>query len=77
LTLKRAARWANSLDVDHPELIETTFQAAFTRRPTSEEADLSRQFLARQTKLQGGDLRKGLVDYCHALLNTNEFLYID
>ena len=47
--------------------IERAFQLAFARSPNADEQELSRQAIARQ----------GLWQFCRAILNANEFVYID
>ena len=47
----------------------------FSRRPSAEERELGLGFLKGQR--QSSQLRVALTNYCLALLNTNEFIYID
>ena len=59
-----------------PELvIERGFEIALGRLPTSEERDAMRAFLEKQS--QGGKIKEAVADLCHALLNLNEFVYVD
>jgi hypothetical protein len=71
-------------------LIDRAFLLALGRTPDAEEQRTAREFLQRQTALLRGrgvtagplptdDPAAGaaLVDFCHGLLNVNEFLFID
>ena len=53
------------------EQVETCYFAAFGRPPTSPEQAAAQEFLQQDA----GPV--ALVDLCLALLNTNEFIYID
>lgn len=62
-------------------LVTTLFQAALSRAPTAQELPLSIEFLKRhaQQHREAGD-RAGLLaltDLCRAILNLNEFAYVD
>jgi hypothetical protein len=74
-------------------LVRAAYLAAFDRDPTADESAAAEQFLQRQTKLTGSAPRDALpdplppgvdparaaaaVDFCHALMNTAEFLYVE
>lgn len=47
-----------------------------SREPTKKEIEIGQKFLQQQTALTPG-FREALADYCLALLNSNEFVYID
>ncbi|QDT39247.1 PSD1 and planctomycete cytochrome C domain-containing protein [Stratiformator vulcanicus] len=68
-------------DHDPVEGVNRAYRLAFGRYPTEVEQRLAVQFLERQSDLLPGDDRAGwkaaLTDFCHALLNANEFLYVD
>jgi hypothetical protein len=77
---ERARREAGE-DVDRR--ISRAFMIALTRLPSEAERAGAREFLARQAKARrdasGGD-RAGSAafeDFCHVVLNTNEFIYLD
>lgn len=60
--------------------IEIAYRLAFGRRPTAEERARAMQFLSdaedcgqENTPLQ----QQSLVDFCHVLLNSNEFIFVD
>ena len=64
--------------------IELAFQIALSRSPTDRETELSRVFLADQIENEGAAgateqeaKQRALESFCHMILNTNEFLYIE
>jgi hypothetical protein len=61
---------------DPDEAIEHAYLVALSRKPTSEERAAARRFLDTQAKKAGGP-KEALADFCHALLNLNEFVYVD
>jgi hypothetical protein len=77
------------LGTDEIALVTDAYRLAWGRLPSSEEVDLGLRFLSTQTDTllaqQPADREKGLTatraaavaDLCHALLNTNEFLFLD
>ncbi|MBA4065591.1 MAG: hypothetical protein C0501_18130 [Isosphaera sp.] len=69
---------------DAPEGVRKAFGLAFGRPPTAVEAEEALAFLKGQVKVASGNgpvtaaHRLGAwTDFCHALLNANEFLYVD
>jgi len=74
-TLERAERWASELRKAHgsqlDELIRSAMRMAWGRPPSDAELSLGRRFLGDQAQSDA------VVDLCHVLLNSNEFLYID
>ena len=52
------------------------YRAVLLRDPREEELQLSREFLAKQEKLAGGPIPAAR-ELVRALLNTNEFLYVE
>jgi hypothetical protein len=88
LALTRARRWALALRAEHGEDPEKTaasaYRAAWGRPAGADEVRLGLAFVERQAGLYraegAGDEKarsQALVDFCHALLNTNEFVYVD
>ena len=62
------------------------WRLAFGREPTSEQADASANFIAKQTKHYEQIRRRGdassprrlaLASFCQALISSNMFLYVD
>jgi hypothetical protein len=86
-TLQRARRWAERLrrscGADETALVRAACRAAWGRAPTAAETRLGRAFLTAQAERlhkpaePTGSREAALADFCHALLNTNEFLYVD
>jgi hypothetical protein len=74
--LKRAAAFAkrvrhDAASADPDALLETAYRLAYGRVPSAEELQSGGEFL------KSGDIDQTLVDFCHVLLNSNEFLYVD
>ncbi|MFP6657151.1 MAG: DUF1553 domain-containing protein, partial [Pirellulales bacterium] len=57
------------------ETVDAAYQIAFCRDANEEEREASRNFLTAKTEERVD--QNALLDFCHALLNSNEFLYID
>jgi hypothetical protein len=90
-TLARAEAFATRLErlkpgsINDEERIILGYRLAFGREPDAEELAESALFLKYQARLAqpqrgranlSGD-RLALIDFCHVLLNSNEFLYVD
>lgn len=63
-------------------IIETAFEAAFARAPTTSETATSIQFIESQAKARAerGESHprlEALTDYCQSLFGLNEFIYVD
>ena len=58
-----------------PALVERAYRLAFGRRPDTEELARAVAFLDKQAGL-GGE-KAAIVDFCHVLINLNEFVFID
>jgi hypothetical protein len=80
LTLERARQWSARLLVrfgsDERALVAEAYRAAWGRGATEDEVNLGVRFVASQTAL-AGSRDAAVADFCHALLNANEFLYVD
>jgi len=74
--LDRAKNMAKRLGTVTPEEQRTrmAIKWAWSRDPTQEELDRSTEFLRSQSTEESYDQ---FVDFCHVLLNSNEFLYVD
>jgi hypothetical protein len=55
------------------DTVGKAFELALGRPPDTEEREAARTFLARHA----GTRAEAVADLCHALLNLNEFLYVD
>jgi hypothetical protein len=72
-----AARVANDAAGMSPQSqVERAFKLVYTRPPTAEETKTALAFLDRHDKITG-DRKATLADFCHMLLNSNEFLYLN
>ena len=70
-TLARAKAFASRvIDANPAKGVETAFRLAYGRSPTKAEAADAVAFVKKAGK-------SGWADFCHALLNSNEFLYVD
>src|SRR5690606_29517072 len=75
MTLQRAKKWAGRLKqqkhADDASLVRMAYRMAMGRSPNDSETNAAVHFLS------SGPRDERLVDFCHALLNSNEFLYVD
>jgi hypothetical protein len=75
---------------DEAGLVSRAYRLAWGRQPRADEVRMGLRFLSTQAEVlrardspagQGADEQSvrtaAVVDFCHALLNTNEFLYVD
>ncbi|HEV3446335.1 MAG TPA: DUF1549 and DUF1553 domain-containing protein [Gemmataceae bacterium] len=84
-TLERARSWAAQLLAAHhgdaQGLVAGAYRAAWGRQASDEEIRLGLKFLhdqAERLSLSNGEKKEEIVaDFCHVLMNANEFLYID
>ena len=58
-------------------LAETACRLAFGRSPTTAELDVANTSLTELTAVWQGDQQRGLEAFCHSLLNSAAFLYVD
>ena len=74
-TLARAKRFAVSLEKhgDAAAQIRQAILIVWGREPTADELSAAVEFVTVDDKVD----RRRLVDFCHVLFNSNEFLYID
>jgi|UniRef100_UPI003783DE84 hypothetical protein len=75
-----AAKLAADLNATHGSdataLITDATQGCLARQPTKTEIEAGQKFLHKQTSLTP-NFQAALADYCLALLNSNEFVYVD
>jgi hypothetical protein len=73
---KFAERVSREAGTDPGAAVERAYLIALSRKPTSEERTAAVRFLAEQANRAGGPA-EALADFCHALFNLNEFVYVD
>jgi hypothetical protein len=56
--------------------VERAFKLALQREPTQQERQIALAFLNKQQSI-AGDRNTAMADFCHMLLNTNEFVYVN
>jgi hypothetical protein len=69
-----ARRVENDRGLSSETRIDRAWRLAFSRPASNEEQSMAQAFLAKQ---QAAGSRSPLADLCHAILSSNEFLYID
>jgi hypothetical protein len=74
-----ASRVLNDAGLSPEQQVERAFRIVFTRAPNNEERQAVLDFLIRQAAAIGGEKARGVafVDFCQALLNSNEFVYLN
>ncbi len=78
-----AARVMPAEGKNAPAGVIAAYRHAYGRSPTTEEAADAIEFLRQQVGVASGKAvtpegrKKAWTDFCHALLNSNEFLYVD
>jgi hypothetical protein len=74
-----AGRVLNDAGLSPEQQVERAFRIVFTRAPNDEERKAVLEFLTQQASAVGGENARtaAFVDFCQALLNSNEFLYIN
>jgi hypothetical protein len=88
LTRERARKWAQRLLSKHGDdltaVVLSAYRTAWTRPASADEVRLGLDFLRRQQERLGSPNGKGkdarldaVADFCHAVLNSNETLYVD
>jgi hypothetical protein len=91
--LARASSFAKSVLAEEPKdagkRVRLAYQRAYGRLPSTEEENAARAFLTSQARKAMGQKAKmsdpvtpearvsAYVDFCHVLLNSSEFLYVD
>jgi hypothetical protein len=71
--------------VDDQDRVVLAYRMALGRQPEPDEIEEAMEFIDRQANLVPHSARQlntaadrdALVDFCHVLLNSNEFLYVD
>ena len=76
IAAKIAAQLNEQHGSDAAALITDATLHCLSRQPTGQEIEIGQKFLQKQTTLTPG-FHEALADYCLALLNSNEFVYVD
>jgi hypothetical protein len=71
-----AARVGNDSGMTNQSRIERAFKIVYSRTPSADEIKSASAFLDRQTRL-AASREAAFADFCHMLLNSNEFVYIN
>ncbi|MCC6585121.1 MAG: DUF1553 domain-containing protein [Bryobacterales bacterium] len=71
-----AARVSNDSGLTRQSQIERAYKLAYSRPPSAEESKAAAAFLERHSRIVN-DPKAVMADFCHALLNSNEFVYIN
>lgn len=81
-----AARLQSETSInDLPTLVKQAYVTTFNRQPEQDELNSSLEFIKQQAELVAENQKKdagtaqqiAFIDFCHALLNANEFLYLE
>jgi Protein of unknown function (DUF1553)/Protein of unknown function (DUF1549)/Planctomycete cytochrome C len=74
-----ASRVLNDAGLSPEQQVERAFRIVLTRAPKVDEVQSTLDFLKKQAAEIGGQKAHtaAFVDFCQALLNTNEFLYVN
>jgi hypothetical protein len=61
--------------------VKLAYQLAYAAEPTSAELTAATEFIQSQVKLLGGNEKesysRAMQDFCHTMLNSSRFLYVD
>ncbi|MCC6395270.1 MAG: DUF1553 domain-containing protein, partial [Bryobacterales bacterium] len=71
-----AKRVGNDAGMTRESQVERAYRLVYSRAPKNEETQAALAFLERQDKFTGSK-DATFVDFCHMLLNSNEFLYLN
>jgi hypothetical protein len=89
LALDAAGHWAERLLSEHrgdlPRLVAAAYREAFARRAAPDEIEAAVVFIKAQTVASANAASSApeqasdaaIANFCHALVNANEFLYVD
>lgn len=74
---KQNTKTTSNRDHQWSQLIDLAYQKSLCRWPTDQEKQLGVKTLEALTAEWNGDASKALESYCHVLMNSASFLYID
>jgi hypothetical protein len=74
-----AGRVLNDSGLSPEQQVDRAFRIVFSRAPKEDERQAVLEFLNKQAADIGGETARkaAFVDFCQALLNSNEFLYVN
>jgi hypothetical protein len=74
-----ASRVMNDSGLTPAAAVDRAWKLAYSRPPSDAERASAVEFLNRQMEILGGEQSRqaALVDLCHMLLNSNEFVYVN
>lgn len=72
-----ARRIQNEAGTDRDSQIRAAYRLSFGREPSPAELSAAAEFLNTQAARNAEAASNVLADFCHVLLNSNEFLYVD
>ncbi|MFN7937536.1 MAG: PSD1 and planctomycete cytochrome C domain-containing protein [Bryobacteraceae bacterium] len=81
--VERSMRFADRVlaapDVSESERVRRAYRMVFSRLPSPEEADAALTYLTKLSERLGGNepRRQAWGSFCHVLISSNEFLYLD
>ena len=79
--LKNAAAMAEHLTKldrsDYSSLIGEAYRMTYARQPTEAERKWATDFLGKNAVPKKDKPDEKLIDFCHVLMNSNEFLFVD
>jgi hypothetical protein len=71
-----ARHFAKAVEKENDPIAAAMWRAQ-GKAPTEDERKMINKFLNEQIKSYGGKREPALVDFCHALLATNEMIYVE
>jgi hypothetical protein len=71
-----AARVRNDAGMDRASQVERAWKLVYSRDAAAGETADALAFLDRQTRI-AGSADQAFVDFCHMLMNSSEFVYIN
>ena len=72
-----AKRARPSADTAIDQAIENAYRIAYARPPSADEQIAMQAFIERQSQARESKAETAFQDFCHLLLCTNEFIYVD
>ena len=64
-------------DMNNSAVVRAVYQTAFSREPSEDELLLGESALSQLTNAWNGNPKSALETYCHTILNSAAFIYVD